>query len=203
MTIERTATGSRYVEILRGDTLQRIAARELGDASRWPELVGFNRLVPPFIVDDAASAGERVLAAGQFIRIPATDVVVSATSSPDEVYGRDVGLRLGRIEAIDGDFAIVGGLDNLRQALRHRIETDSGELLFHPGYGSQIRRILGQASGPAATLLAAQLARTAVLADERIASVPSAEAEAEGDMLRVTVKAEPVVGKVVDITSTL
>lgn len=202
MSIRRPISGYRFVETRRGDTLAAIAARELGDASRWPEIVGYNSLRPPFITDDEALADSGVIVTGQFLRVPAAVALVSVESQPSEVFGRDIGLSSGRIGVADGDFAVAGGLDNLRQALRHRVITDRGELTFHLEYGSLLRTLLGTVSVPTVALLAARYARAAVLADARISTVSKAVATVEGDAVRVDVEAIPVTGKPIDITVT-
>ncbi len=48
----RTLTGWRFVETLANDTMQGIAARELGDASRWVDLVNINGLTPPYLTGE-------------------------------------------------------------------------------------------------------------------------------------------------------
>lgn len=204
MTAARPLIGYRFAAVEFGDTLQRIAARELGDASRWPDLVAINRLLPPFIVhDEAAAAGmDGVLYPGQFLRVPAAVAVADAEQSPDEVFYRDVKLVDGDIQIVNGDFVVVGGRENLRQALAHRLDTDQGELMFHPTYGSRLRRIVGTVNGPTASLLADQFAREAVAADPRISAVSASSAEVSGDRIVVTVEAVPIVGNSVDVQVT-
>jgi phage baseplate assembly protein W len=203
-TNQRPLYGFRFVEIRHGDTLQSIAARELGDASRWAELIAYNDLVPPYVTDDASAAVNGVLLSGNLIRLPAPVPVVSTTSNPDQVFQSDIELdAAGGLALKDGDFAVVSGRTNLRQALKHRVETDRGELIFHSTYGSLVRRLIGSVNGPTATLLAAQYAKSAVQADPRIKQVTQAEAEAIGDTIRVSIEAEPVVGRVVELSADL
>lgn len=201
-TYRRPLHGFRFVEIRHGDTLQAIAARELGDASRWTDLIAYNDLVPPFITDHPALVREGVLLSGGMIRVPAAVQIVSASSDPDRVFERDIRLDRGEIMTLDGDFDIASGRDNLRQAIKHRIETERGELLFHPEYGSRIRVLLGTVNGPTASLLAAEYARSAVLADPRIRQVTQSVAEVEGDVVRVSVEAQPIAGRVIEVTAT-
>ena len=52
---------TRSVEVRFDDDLRTIAYRELGDASRWTELVVLNGLVPPYI---SKEGGNRVLKPG-------------------------------------------------------------------------------------------------------------------------------------------
>ena len=203
MSLDRPITGYRFVEVRSGDTLQRIAARELGDGARWPELVSFNALVPPFITDDPASIAEGVARPGQFLRVPAAAVIASAEADPDEVFERDVELRGRRLLGVDGDFAVVAGAANLKQALRHRVETEEGELSFHPTYGSGLMRVRGSVNGPTAGLLCAQLARAAVESDPRVSAVGRAEAVITGDAISVEVEVFPITGKPVDVATTI
>lgn len=201
---DRPLFGFRFVDTSVGDTLQVIAARELGDAARWVDLISYNRLVPPFITDDAAEAGPGVILTGSQILVPAPAPVVSSTVDPEKVFGSDVLLGPRGTLMTDGiDFVTVVGRENLGQALSNRIETDRGELIFHPLYGCDTRRLVGVANGPTASLLGAQAAKSATLQDPRISSVTSAVAEVNGDVINVAVKAETVVGTAVQASATV
>lgn len=57
----------RQARILRNDTLERMAQRELGDALRWTELVILNKLKPPYLDD---SGGDGVKRFGDTILVP-------------------------------------------------------------------------------------------------------------------------------------
>lgn len=192
--------GYRFVEVQRGDTLQVIAARELGDAARWSELIAYNDLVPPFLTDDPEATVTGVILSGQLIRLPAPVPVITTTADADLVFERDVMLdERGALATKEGDFEVISGRANLRQSIKNRVETDRGELMFHPGYGSLVRRLIGSVNRPTTTLLAAEYAKSAVAADSRIKQVSASVAEAVGDTIRVRVEAEPIVGRVIDV----
>jgi phage baseplate assembly protein W len=91
---------------------------------------------------------------------------------------------------------------NLKQALTNALATDQKELLYHPTYGTLIRRILGSVNGPTAQQLAAEYAKSTVAADERISAVDSATASASGTAITVIVQAESVVGETVSASTT-
>lgn len=204
MTIERQVNGFRFVETNYGDTLQAIALRELGDGARWPELVAFNDLLPPFLTDDPAQERPGVLLTGKLLRVPAADEASANAANSDQVFEQDLRLdSSGAITADAGDFALVSGLPNLRQALSNRLSTDRGELPFHPRYGSMLRRIVGTINGPTASLLAAAYARDAVAQDPRIATVKSSNAQVLGDRVTVDIVAEPIVGRAVELTQNI
>lgn len=200
---DRELVGFRFAETQRGDSLQLIAARELGDASRWVELISYNNLVPPFITDDPGLADPGVLLTGRQLLVPAPSPVATATIDPDKVFEIDVKLTAnGSIETAGGDLSTVSGVPNLVQALRNRISTETGELIYHPDYGTKIRRVMGVVNGPTAALLAAQYGREGVLGDPRIQKINKADAEVSADVVRVTIEAETISGRRVEVTAT-
>lgn len=199
----RPLYGFRFVEVRIGDSLQAIAARELGDASRWHELIAYNNLVPPFLTDDPALASQGVKTAGELILVPAPAPSVSTGVDPEKVFERDIDLTGGQFSVENGDFAVVAGRANLRQAIKHRIDTERGELMFHLAYGSSVRRMIGAVNGPTAAQLAASYARAAVAMDPRVRQVLSATAEVVGDAVNVTVVAEPIAGESVEVAAAL
>lgn len=193
---DRQVYGFRFADTNRGDSLQLIAARELGDASRWTELIALNKLLPPFITDDAAQARQGVILSGAQILVPAPVAVSTTTTDPDAVFERDVQMGRGGELVTDGsDFVVVSGGGNLKQALKNRIETDRGELIYHPEYGCEARRLIGLVNGPTKALLASQAVKAAVQDDPRIARVIKARAEVIGDTVPVSAEAETVTGR--------
>lgn len=202
-SLKRPINGFRFAETVFGDTMQRIALRELGDGARWAEVVAFNNLLPPYISDTAAAPG--VLLSGALILIPATQVEITAATDPNLVFEIDAKLGDDGAVVVDssGDFATVGGLDNFKQALRDVLLTEAGELVFHPDYGSKVRRIIGTINGPTAAALAAAYAKASLQADSRVQQVVSSVAVVTGDRIDLAVKVQPIVGRVVDITQVL
>jgi phage baseplate assembly protein W len=194
--LEKTVSAFRLVETLHGDTLQRIALREMGDASKWPELVAINDLRWPFITDDPDLASAGIVLSGAPIRVPAASASVDVSVNPDATFLVDASLPRGLLEADGtGDLALCGGLANLRQALVHRVVSQQGDLMFHPAYGSKIKRLIGAINGPTAGVLAAQYASASVRADPRVSKIVGATAEFSGDRIVVGVEAETISGR--------
>src|SRR3546814_6405451 len=137
----RPIYGFRFVEVRLGDTLQAIAARELGDAGRWYDLIAYNQLVPPFITDDPVLVRDGVRTAGDLILVPAPSLPESGSADPENVFQRDIDLTGGVLSVENGDFAVVSGRANLRQAIKHRVETERGELIFQLGRASWRERV--------------------------------------------------------------
>jgi len=193
----------RIAETLHGDTIQAVAARELGDASRWQELAAINNLRPPFITSDPDLVVSGVLLAGAAIKLPTPTPFVTGNRDPEDVFLRDAELVSKMLSATDGDFALVSGVANFRQAINHAIVTPRGDLLFHPRYGSMIPTIIGKVASPTAAIMAANYAKSVVEADERVYRVTSATAEAAGDVINVNATAETVYGRPIDLQVTI
>jgi len=197
-------TNFRFAQIHRGDTLQRIAQRELGDATRWVELIAINDLAPPYLTGDPLAAGAKVKLYGDSLIVPAVGARAPSTTDAERVFLADVALVGGQLRAgEDGDLGIVAGRDNLKQAYRNRIDTPLGDLIFHPAYGCGVHSMKGQAGRAGTAVLAAQYVRTALLADPRTQSVLSAKADLAGDAVEVTATAQPITGSAMDIGTTV
>ncbi|EIP9220980.1 hypothetical protein LT875_002426 [Salmonella enterica] len=186
------------------DTLQNVAMRELGDENRWVELVWLNNLVWPYITDDPAAAGERVILSGQLIRVPAPAGVLKLTrdlEEPGQIYERDIKMKNRRVVLDEtGDIAVVAGVKNLSQQLRHRINTPTGQLRRHPQYGCRIHELRGKVNGPLAAHLGAQYLKVAIKSEYRIASVKNVSASSEGDVIRAEATGEAIAGDSIDLT---
>ena len=192
---ERALPKYRLVETHHGDDLQAVAHRELGDANRWPELAWINELVYPYLTDDEARVAAGVLLNGSMLKVPAPTGFTEDKSSTEDVYERDCELR-GKLLQVDehGDFAVVAGVDNLTQQLRHAIDTPRGQARRHPEYGCLVWRLHGKVNGPMAGMLGAAYVKATLEADYRVVRAPSSQASIEGDVLRVAADAETLSG---------
>lgn len=199
----KTLRGWRLVAVHRGDTLQAIALRELGDADLWRELIQINDLAPPYLTDDPALAGPRVRLAGEQIRVPSATVYASAVDDPDRVFGADAALTHGRLSIENGDLALVSGRANLDQAIANRLDTPQGDLAFHPPYGCKVHTLKGQGNTPANATLGGAYVKGALLNDPRIQQVPAASAQVVGDALILTATVQPISGSTIDAQTTV
>lgn len=197
---ERPLPSYRLAQTHWGDDLQTVAAREMGDANRWPELVWINGLTPPYVTNDERVASDTVLLAGAFIKVPAPAGVYTDAAERGQVYERDC-LMLDRLLVDDGagDLAVCRGADNLRQQLEHRINTPRGQARRHPDYGCMIWRLVGRVNGPTAGLMGAEYIKASLLSDYRVARVDFSTAEVGGDSVRIEARAVAIDGGVVDI----
>lgn len=199
---ERRLPSYRLAEIHHADDLQAIAAREMGDANRWTELVWINALTHPYITTDERRASAGVLLVGSFIKVPAPSGVWTADAERGQVYERDCALVRRQLGVDDnGDLAIVAGADNLRQQLQHRLDTPRGQARRHPQYGNMTQRLKGRVNGPTAGQLAAEYVKSTLLGDYRVDRVEFSNAEVQGDTIRVTARAIAIEGGVVDMVT--
>lgn len=192
----------RLVNTHHGDTLQAIAGRELGDENRWPELIWLNSLVYPYVTDNPALAGPGVILSGSQLRVPAPAGFSDPAKSDNEaVYESDCLLTRRQLVADEsGDFAVLTGVDNLRQQLSHRITTPMGQARRHPEYGCKIYRLVGTVNSKTAARLGAEYVKSSLLADYRVNAVLSANASVVGDVVQIDAVAEAVTGDSLNVT---
>lgn len=203
MTVLRNLVGFRLTEIQFGDTLQSIAARELADASRWAQLIDINGLEFPYLTGNPVIASPTVKLYGDLLIVPAGAAQVTAVIDPDRLFGVDLDLTGGVLSAVNGDFALIAGRQNLYQAIKNRIMTSLGELLFHLDYGCGISRLKGTDNGPTAAILAAQYVRSALASDGRIDQVASSVATVTGDVISIESTVIPIVGTSMDVSAVI
>ena len=201
----QSLSGTRAVQTFQGDTIERLALRELGDAAQWYTLVQLNALTWPYITDTAARAGNGVLLAGRdTLKVPAPAPAVSGVADPTDVYGTDVALVDGLLQiSPSGDFLTVAGPANLDQALLNRLTVPVNNLVYHPTYGTQLYTLLGLGNGGQIGTLGGIYAQRSVLQDPRIDSVQSMTVTITGDSIAIDGVVVAVNGKLLPVGTTL
>lgn len=196
-SFSKTIRGYRAVSTRVGDTLQRIAMRELGDAAQWYDLASLNTLVPPYLTDDPAKVSTGVKLAGKdTILVPSTAPAPTGVAQAPSVFGSDCLLQNRQLQATaTGDFAVLSEDSNLKQALEMRIATRPGELVYHKDYGCKVYTLIGKGNTPVADRLAAAFVAQAVSSDPRIDRAENTTATTTGDVLACASTAVAVNGK--------
>lgn len=185
----------RRVPLNQDETMQGFAARVLGDASQWVDIANLNSLLPPYVTGDlAVAAAGNVALYGSYLRVPGAVPLIDYHDDAELMFERDLDLSTGGLTDEDGDIRLLSGIDNLHQALTIRVVTALRELMFHPRYGCDVRRLIGASSGPLAVVAAGAYVKGAVEADPRIERVTTATSEAVGDSLKVTCECIPIYG---------
>lgn len=158
--------------IVYGDTPQLIAEQEMGDVSKWIELVKKNDLHYPYIVDTPEERNKDIhhlVTIGNTIIIPeektlsdidtdqipkydklvleeivlGNDLKFNITPEDDTKHGADDEI-LSLTGNGKGDLALAKGKDNIVQTLKLRLLTPKGSLILHPNYGSNLQSLVGE-----------------------------------------------------------
>lgn len=185
-------TGALTATVTAGDTLERLRPAGFTDI----DVIRLNRLRWPFIdgsrprPDDdpmPPPGAQRVLYQGETVLLPSrtapvstavrADVAAVSREDDDErLFGVDLYVnpetRALEWDPQTGDLRLVGGLDNLLQALRHMLIVPVGSLAYAPDLGSYL---LAESQGVWATDLQTRLnaiaVRQTLAQDPRVASV--------------------------------
>ena len=135
---------------------------------------------------------DTILKPGQSILIPNLNFAESKTAenevynNPDvkDNYGKDILINNKDLDIYNGDLALVGGIENLRQALLNRYSTLVGARIRIEAYG--IQASIGDALNATSALIQASVHQTTV-EDPRVDSVEDINFKGTGDNLTVSV----------------
>lgn len=181
------------------DTVQAIAQRFYGDVSNWFELVEYNNLEYPYIVDTTEEKMqnlEHLLTIGDEIIVPIENDLATLDVAKinhhdknimmDWSLGMDIDMLGGEktfrnhgtsdeITELDADpsthdLALRKGVANMAQSLTARLLTARGSLLLHPEYGSELHNLFGKALPEQALLIETEITRC-LMTDSRVRAV--------------------------------
>lgn len=172
------------VHVQTGDTLQGLAARHLGDASRWLELAEANGLVWPYLDFSGGPdpASGRVARPGATLTIPDPDGTVSEA----DIVGSDL--------RFDGARGLTRGAENLQARLIRRLVGQRGSIPHHPDWGSRLWTFPGRTLDAGALLDAQVEAADALRRDPAVTAVIAVRVHADNDAIRIDADVETALG---------
>ncbi len=143
----------RQIKYEAGLTLERMAQKELGDSTRWGEIVEVNGLKAPYVTDDLSSTIKNILKPGDSILIPTAlrngfsqvpaAKEIKTTKSLTELE-KSLGTDLKLTKDFDlsisnaGDLEVVSGADNMAQAVVLKLSYEKGEVMRYPEMGAGV-----------------------------------------------------------------
>lgn len=190
-------SAARQLVLNDGDTLERIAQRELGDSTRWGEIVELNNLKAPYIVTDPADTRSNIIKPGEKFLIP-TSLQNGFSQVPDakeikttvgfteveKSLGTDLKLTSDFDLALtaSGDLQVVSGAGNMAQAVLLKLSYEPGEVIRYPELG--VGLIPGQ-KFPELSDINDNLVST-LLKDNRISRISGLNIRRESSTLRLS-----------------
>ncbi len=141
----------RQVKLKAGQSLERLAQKELGDSTRWGEIVEINGLKAPYISDDPKESRDGVLKAGSNILIPTSlkdgfsetpvgkqNKLTKGMSELERNLGVDfkIDKDFDLVLSSSGDFELVAGGDNMTQGTILKLSYEPGDVMLYPSLGA-------------------------------------------------------------------
>jgi hypothetical protein len=200
-------TGSRIHILAATDTLPSLAGQFLGSGALWYDIALLNGLKAPYLTSTGAPS---TLGPGDRIAIPTTSTTDQpfVVSDEAESKGRDTlgtdfmsvetpSSRPGRPKvdfAIDKrhyrDALVIGGPDNLAQALQLRTWTEQTTMPLIPTYG--VSAVVGGKNMQSFAALVRVAYRAALQADPRVSRLSDLKLTTDGDVVDVDADIVPV-----------
>lgn len=144
----------KQIQYPSGMTLERLAQQQLGDSTRWGEIVELNNLKAPFVWDgDRSQQPESTIMSGQNILIPVPvlngfsqipsgklNILTQNLSAMEQNLGCDfkVDPNFDLILTNSGDLELIAGAPNMGQAVLIKLAYEPGEVLGFPQLGAGI-----------------------------------------------------------------
>lgn len=143
----------KQIVLPRGVSPEKLAQQELGDSSRWGEIIELNNLKPPYFTDDFTSTADGVLKFGDNILIPipvqngfsqipegAVNKLTADMSEMERSLGCDLKLDKNFDLSLtnSGDFELIAGAPNMAQAVLIKLSYKPGEVIRYPQLGAGI-----------------------------------------------------------------
>lgn len=128
---------------------------------------------------------------GSKLKIPVLSTDQTQNSQTDaEIFGVDIALdENGKLRIENGDMATVSGLDNLEQAIRHRVQSPFGSIMFHQDYGCGVADVIGEKGAAKVRTLTKAAIVEALNNEPRIDSIRNLEMVNVGDTIEFSVQA--------------
>lgn len=141
----------KQMKLPAGISLERLAQQELGDSTRWGEIVEINNLKPPYISDDPKESRDGVLKAGSNILIPQPTLngfsqtpvgkenkLTKGMSELERNLGVDlkVDSNFDLVLSSSGDLEVVAGADNMAQGTILKLSYEPGDVMLYPSLGA-------------------------------------------------------------------
>lgn len=158
-----------------GETLENIARRIFNDADRWTELAQLNGWI-----DAHRLPSGRLARAGDLILIPSQQEREPQRRGLDP-YGTDLMIKNGDLVLSNDDLTLIRNIDNVEQALQHRLKTITNETSLFKRYG--LPNIIGKRVSSNLIGLVTAHTREQILLDPRISSIPVIEMSDNGDTI--------------------
>jgi len=180
-----------------GTTLERLAQQELGDSTRWGEIVEVNNLKAPYISDDPQESRDGVIRAGQNILIPIPvrngfsqvpvgkeNKLTKNMSELERSLGTDLKINkdFDLVLTSSGDLELVAGAENMAQGTLLKLSYEPGEVMLYPELGSGL--IVGSKFPPVEEIK--DRITNSLLQDNRIQKVADLSLIREGGALYIS-----------------
>ena len=190
-------TYTRKYTLRAGDTLQTIALRAYGDASRFQDILAYNNMR-----DASTLENGRPLRPGDALQVPFDSGVEDdrGLARRGDVFGKDLRLTENYdLDLVGEDLATIDGVRNLKQAIKVRMLTEQGSAWPLPRYG--VPALLGAGLTARVASFCAAHITDQLRADARVEDVRDVVVFAEGDALNVSATVSPLDGGTIQLTT--